>query len=225
MGNSTLTSRRAKAAVKGKAERPDKPHPDFPLFSHANGRWCKKVAGKLRYFTKWADDPKGKTALKQWLEEKDDLLAGRTPRTKNGALTVGGLCNEFLNSKRHLVDTREITARTFADYHSTCERLTTDFGARRPVDDLRPADFDALRAGISKTRGPVALRNEIGRVRVILKYGLDAGLYDSRSGPGRRSSRQHARCFARRVRQRGCGCLRPPSCAASSMPLACSYGR
>lgn len=183
MGNSSVNSVRAKAAVK--AKKASKPRPDFPLFPHATGRWAKKVLGKTHYFGKLSEDPKGEAALRLWLSQRDDLLAGRTPRTKDGELTVGGLCNEFLNSKRHLVDTGEITARTFSDYFSTCERLTTQFGARRPVDDLRPADFDSLRADISKTRGPVALRNEIGRVRVVLKFGLDAGLYDKpiRTGP------------------------------------------
>lgn len=41
--------------------RPDKPHPDYPLFANQNGQWCKKVKGKPYYFGKWADDPKGIT--------------------------------------------------------------------------------------------------------------------------------------------------------------------
>ena len=45
-----------------------KPRPDFPLFPHATGRWAKKVRGKLLYFGKVADDPKGQAALAKWLE-------------------------------------------------------------------------------------------------------------------------------------------------------------
>ena len=59
-----------------------KPHPDFPLFRHATGRWTKKVKGRFHYFGKVADDPEGEKALNLWLDQKDDLLAGRTPRTK-----------------------------------------------------------------------------------------------------------------------------------------------
>jgi hypothetical protein len=59
--------------------RPAKPRPDFPLFPHRNGRWAKKVRGKFVYFGKWADDPKGEAAVDLWLDQKDDLLAGRTP--------------------------------------------------------------------------------------------------------------------------------------------------
>jgi hypothetical protein len=58
-----------------------KPRPDFPLFPHATGRWTKKVRGNLSHFGTTADDPKGERALTQWLEQRDDLLAGRTLRT------------------------------------------------------------------------------------------------------------------------------------------------
>ena len=78
-----------------------KPHPDFPLFRHATGRWCKKVKGKFAYFGKVADDPDGQVALALWLEQKDDLLAGRTPGVKFEGPTLRALLNTYLTSKRH----------------------------------------------------------------------------------------------------------------------------
>lgn len=50
------------------------------------------------YFGKVDDDPKGDAALRKWLDEKDDLLASRTPRAKTEGLTVGELCDRFIQA-------------------------------------------------------------------------------------------------------------------------------
>src|SRR5712672_245115 len=93
--------------------KPAKPHPDFPLFPHATGRWAKKVRGKLHYFGGWEDPD---AALSTWLDQKDDLLAGRAPRRKD-ALTVADLANRYSTSKKHLIDSGELTQRSFSDYY------------------------------------------------------------------------------------------------------------
>jgi integrase len=164
-------------------DKPAKPYPDFPLFPHATGRWAKKIRGKFHYFGPWAD---ADAALKKYQEQRDDLHAGRTPRVQADGFTVRHLLNHFLTSKRHLLDTREITNRTFLDYHGTCGRVGECFGLTRLVDDLAADDFGRLRASLAKTLGPVALGNEIQRVRSVFKYGYDAGLSDKpmRFGPG-----------------------------------------
>lgn len=169
MAHSTLSPARHK---------PAKPRPDFPLFPHASGRWAKKIRGRFFYFGKVADDPKGEAGLDKWLEQRDDLLAGRTPRTAGDGLTVEDLCDHFLNHKRHLIDTRELSPRTFADYFSTCDRLVKKFGLSRLVSDLRPVDFETLRISISKTRGAVALGNEVQRCRSVFRFALEQGLID-----------------------------------------------
>lgn len=158
--------------------KPAKPRPDFPLFPHATGRWAKKFRGKFHYFGKIADDPKGEAALELWLDQKDDLQAGRLPRTAKVGLTVRDLANRFLTVKRHQVDTRELSERSFKDYHRCCERALKSFGSNRVVEDVRPEDFEKLRSEISKTYGPVALSGEVTRIRGLFKYAYDAGLVD-----------------------------------------------
>jgi hypothetical protein len=94
-------------------DRPRKPSKDFPLFPHATGRWAKKVRGKLHYFGKMQDDPKGEAALVRWLDTKDDLLAGRTPRVRGDGLTVADLVNHFLTFKQDLWDSGELAHSWF----------------------------------------------------------------------------------------------------------------
>ena len=116
--------------------------------------------------------------MKKHQDQRDDLHAGRTPRVQADGFAVRDLLNHVLTAKRHLLDTREITPRTFAEYHACCGRLGERFGLTRLVDDLAADDFATLRVMLAKTRGPVALGNEIQRVRTMFMYAFDAGLID-----------------------------------------------
>src|SRR5947207_562936 len=113
--------------------KPEKPRHDFPLFPHATGRWAKKVRGKLEYFGKWSDDPKGERALNKWLDEKDDLLAGREPRPKgdDAGPTVKLICDSFLSHKKQQRDNGEIQPRTFDELFASCVRIGAAFGKGR----------------------------------------------------------------------------------------------
>jgi integrase len=153
---------------------------DFPLWQWKDGRWCRKIKGRVYYFG--ADKEQARAF---WLDQKDDLLAGRTPRVKADGLTVADLCNRFLTSKRLLVQSGELSPRTCQDYHQACARLVGAFGKHRFVVDLAADDFDALRAAFGKTRGLVGIANAIRMTRIICKYAVDAGLIERpvRFGP------------------------------------------
>jgi integrase len=166
-----------------RATKPRKPYPDFPLFPHDTHRWAKKIRGKLHYFGPW-NDPDG--ALTKYLEQKDALHAGRKPRPETEALTVKELANRFLYAKEALVDTGELSPRTWAEYKVTADLLVKNFGKQRVVSDLDPDDFSTLRKRMAKKWGPHRLAKMIQYVRSVFKHGFDAGLIDRpvRVGPG-----------------------------------------
>jgi len=170
--------------AKGKSQKPKKPYVDFPLFAHATGRWAKKIRGKFVYFGPWSDPD---AALEKYLAEKDYLQAGKTPPVVRDGLTVKDLCNRFLTSKKRLLDNSELSPRSFKDYVSTCDRMLRNSSFRFDplVEDLVADDFAKLREKLSSTLGPVALGNEVQRIRTIFKYGFETGLLDKpvRFGP------------------------------------------
>src|SRR5215831_9152488 len=117
----------------GKPAKPSKPYPDFPLTPHPAGVWCKKLRGQLHYFGPW-DDPDA--ALKKYLEEKDDLHAGRAPRRDQDAVTMKDVSNAFLNAKKESVKSGELSSRTWDDYKAVSDLTIKKFGKRRLVSNL-----------------------------------------------------------------------------------------
>ncbi len=147
--------------------------PAFPLYLHPTGQWAKKVRGRTHYF-----GTDRATALDRWLAVKDDLLAGRTPRPVVAGLELRELVNRFLTSKESLVNTGELSHRTWGTYFETAQRVLSVFGKTRPVESLGVDDFERLRAALAKGRGVVSLGNEIQRVRSLFKYAWDQGLIE-----------------------------------------------
>ncbi len=163
-----------KIPVAQKSGKPPKPRPDFPLYPHDSGKWAKKIRGRTHYFGSW-DNPQG--ALREYVEVRDDLLAGRTP-SNGGGLTVRELVNRFLTSKRGLVESGELAERTWHDYLKTAEWVLNFFGHNKLVESLLPENFERLRNSAAKGRSKSTLSNEIGRVRVLFKYAYDQCLID-----------------------------------------------
>jgi integrase len=166
----------------GKPKLPPKPYPEYPLRAHALGYWCKKIRGRTHYFGKW-DDPDG--ALQKYLEQKDDLHAGRTPRPAQEVLVLKDAVNAFLNAKRNKVESGELTEPTWTEYKVACDTVIAAFGKRRRVADLGPDDFGKLRKKLAARFGPVRLGNTIQAIRSVFKFAYEADLIDRpmRYGP------------------------------------------
>jgi integrase len=165
------------------AGKPAKPYPEFPLTAHPAGYWCKKIRGKIHYFGPWSDPD---AALKKYLEQKDDLHAGRTPRADTEGFTVKKALNAFLRHKSAKMDAGELSVRTFAKYKEVTDLIAKAFGGARLVADLRPDDFTALKKRMTKRWGPLRVADFIQHVRSVFKHAFDAELIDRpvRFGPG-----------------------------------------
>jgi integrase len=163
-------------ATPDKPTRPNKPYPTFPLFAHQAGVWAKKIKGKMYYFGKW-DDPD--EALKKYNAEKDALHAGKKPRPDADGYALKMLCNDFLRAKQALVDSGELTRRSWQNYKETCDLVLAAFGKARLVADLDPDDFGELRkAMVDRGWGAVTLGNCVQRCRVLFKFAFDNGHID-----------------------------------------------
>lgn len=154
-------------------KKPKKPYPDFPLFPHATGQWAKKIRGRLHYFGNDAQ-----AALKKFLDQRDDLMAGRAPRDPD-ALTLRDACNHYMTAQKRRLQAGEITLFTFRDQMETCDRLLGFLGKARAVVELRPSDFAEFRVHLAKTRGPTALTNAVVRTRTVFKWLFENDLIDT----------------------------------------------
>ena len=185
--NSTLTTPADNSTTPATPEtKPEKPSPDFPLFAHACGVWAKKIRGKIYYFAPWRD-PQG--ALAKYNAVKDDLHAGRKPREQSSeGVTIKVVANAFLTHKKSLLNSGELSQRTWTNYEQTAEMVIRQFGSNRLATDLGPDDFAKLRDYMTQTRewGPVRTRNFIQQVRSLFKHGFDVDLLKVplRFGPG-----------------------------------------
>ncbi|MGI6416181.1 MAG: tyrosine-type recombinase/integrase [Thermoguttaceae bacterium] len=153
------------------ATKPEKPYDGFPLFPHSNGLWCKKVRGKLHYFGPWRDPD---AALERWLDQRDDLMAGRRPRKKGDpdALTLADLVNRYLTAKKDAVASGEIVQSSFNNAHRSCAAMIGHFGRDRVVADLLPEDFTGYRAKLAASYAPSRVALEVSLVKAVLNWGF-----------------------------------------------------
>jgi integrase len=160
-------------------QRPVKPYPDFPLTPHANGSWCKKIKGRLFYFGQW-DDWQG--ALHEYLDQRDDLYAGRSPNRRRGSLTLGYGLDHYLSSKKLAQEAGEISARSYWEHERTCDHIAKVLGKNRPIAEIDVPALEKLRLELgrgfsrdseieAKERiSPATLKGELTRARMAFLH-------------------------------------------------------
>jgi integrase len=125
-----------------------------------------------------ADDPAGEQAWLKWLDIRDDVRAGRTPRPKVEGLTVRELANHWLTSKQALLDSGELAKRTMVNYKNLTDLIVPVLGPDRLVGDLAPEDFRKLRSAMAKRWGPVRMNITITYVRGIFIFAFENGFIE-----------------------------------------------
>jgi integrase len=225
-----------------RTERPAKPYPEFPLYSHKSGRWAKKIRGRTHYFGPWRD-PHG--ALRRYLSEKDDLEAGRQPQRVgpgvSDALTVEQMVFRFLDAKKLKVLSGEMVEGTWKLYEMFGDRMIRVFGANTPVESLGPPDFQRYRTDLQKThktlesiKGALCKTKAIfnwagpgingqGYIERIPRFG-DAFRPPSRSALDRQREEQGPRVFTAEQIRAMVDAARPSLKAMIFLGINCGFG-
>ena len=91
-------------------------------------------------------------------------------------MTVKELVNRFLNAKKALVASGELSPRTWEGYKTATDLLIVHFGKRGWSQTSTRRTSPGLRHKMAKSWGPYRLGNTIQCVRCVFKFGYDAGL-------------------------------------------------
>ena len=154
--------------------KPKKPYAEYPLTAHANRQWCKKIKGKVHFFGVWNDPD---AALAKYLDERDDLQAGRIPRRLSSVVVnVGSLVNLFLDQRNAKVQSGSLSPQMFVDYRNCAKFLIEHLGRSTAVETLRPADFIGLRDLWAGKYASGRLNKLVQMTRTIFKWGWETDL-------------------------------------------------
>lgn len=180
-----------------RANKPEKPYPEFPLTAHPAGVWVKKIKGKVHRFGGWSDP---EAALAKYLAEKDYLTAGKEPPKTTDGLTLIDLVNLFLDAKYAQVQVKSISIRTWAAHKESCIRILKYVDRATIVEDMKPADFDKLGVSLAKGVSLVTFGNRIRLASVMFRFASETdlipkplkfgGIFKAPSKSGLRAERQ-----------------------------------
>lgn len=157
--------------------RPAKPYPEFPMFPHPNGQWCKKINKLPYYFGAWKEDWKGQRAINEYRTRIDDIRNGldkpNLAEAVRNPLTLGSLQNEFLKDFHAKVTAGEASPRTLADYQTEVAAFVQEMGSATKAASLGPANFAAYHQTLIVTRklGRHARKRTIAYIKHLFRWG------------------------------------------------------
>lgn len=179
--------------------------PEFPLFKHSRGYWCKTVKGKHHYFGRVDDDPDGTEALKLWNWQRDWLLIGETPPPygQTASVTLETVCDHWIGGKDALQQAGDLAPRTYQEYFETCEILLGILGANLPATAIGPAQFDKVRVALAKRFNVNGQSKRITQIKSIFDTAYDDHVLTDRPNFGRNFKKPKAAAFRRHRASKG----------------------
>lgn len=154
----------------------------FPLYRHANGSWCKRIAGKLHYFGV------DKAAAAAAFEEFQRSGRKTSSRKVVGQCRVADLLTAFLEAKLARVEAGDMTVGTYANYKRAAALIREVFGDTLHVESIQSSDMATLykaitvetenRYGKKIKRNATTVSNLVTHVRTVFKFAYDEELID-----------------------------------------------
>ena len=154
----------------------------FPLYRHANGSWCKRIAGKLYYFGK------DKAAAAAAFEEFQRSGRKNSSRKVVGQCRVADLLTAFLEAKLARVEAGDMTAGTYANYKRAAALIREVFGDTLHVESIQSSDMATLykaitvetenRYGKKIKRNATTVSNLVTHIRTVFKFAYDEELIE-----------------------------------------------
>lgn len=165
--------------IRADVARPAIPYEGFPLKPHSSGMWSYNFKGRRYYFGPWCGvDGKSrwKEALDQYLVERDELHAGRTPIRRAGNITtLADLLNSFRRTKKNQLDSERLTQDSFDKIEEVCDLIAT-LGVGRPAMSISKHELEELRVLLCTGKqgqmlGPKSQCRKLSIARSVFNYG------------------------------------------------------
>jgi integrase len=155
---------------------PVKPHPDFPLYPHRSGQWCKKIKGQAHYFGSWRRDPQGNAAFDLYRHELPYLLRDEKPPPLNSAgFKLADVVNLWVGRKKERMDAGKLSPLAYKHYHDVGRDVLRHLGEESPAEVSR-SGFESLRASFEARLGAEALLNDMNSVVSMFKLASKHGI-------------------------------------------------
>jgi integrase len=145
----------------------------FPTTARPDGRFQKRIRGRLHYFGLHGDR---KSALAEYERIKHDLYAGRLPRavaSDDANTTVKELIYRFLDERLAEVKAGRANAGWYSQCRRAFKRFAKHVGDGRVIADLRPEDFAEYGRYLSQCLGNHAFNRELSSIKLMFRHAND----------------------------------------------------